>query len=170
MTGVLSKWVRGALVAGLFAGVLGVGDAARAAPPERPAAGARGEQPGPNRARIEVKVVRATATGEMDPRLQDIAKELRSNFPQFQGFQLQSSHGDVLGANQDTSFTFDGGRKATITLLSRDDARARVRIELFNRVGERQVDTTVWIPKGKMFPVGVKAEDGRLLLPVSVSF
>lgn len=168
MTRVMSMVVRGFLLVGLLAGAVGFGGDAVAAPPERPVAGR--EQPGPNRVRVGVKVVLATPNGGMDARLDDIAKELRSNFPQFQGFQLQSSHGDVLGPNQDTTFTFDGGRRATLTLVSKEDTRARVRIELFNRAGERQMDTTVWIPKGKMFPVGVKSQDGRLILPVSVDY
>jgi hypothetical protein len=169
MTRILSKLVRGALLVGAVSVASGWGGAALAAPPERPAAGVR-DQAGPNRVRVEVKVVLATAGGQMDPRLQDIARELRSNFEQFQGFQLQSSHADAIGPNQSTSFAFDGGRRATITLLSREDTRARVRIELFNRANERQLDTTVWVPKGKMFPVGVKSQEGRLLLPVTVDF
>jgi hypothetical protein len=168
MTGMVSKVVRGVLLVGALAGAAGFGTAALAAPPDRPAAGR--EQPAANRVRVGVKVVQATPTGGMDARLEGMAKELRSNFPQFQGFQLQSSHSDALGPNQDTTLAFDNGRRVTLTLVSKEDTRARVRIEVFNRAGERQMDTTVWIPKGKMFLAGVKTQDGRLILPVSVDY
>lgn len=168
MTSVLSRLVRGALLVGTLSVGMLAAEGALAAPPEHGAVSR--DQPGPNRVRVSVKVVLATPNGSMDPRLQDIAKELRANFQAFQGFHLQSSHGDVLGPNQSTAFQFDGGRRASVTLVSKEEARARVRIEVFNRAGERSMDTTVWIPRGKSFSFGVKTQEGRLILPVSVDF
>lgn len=164
MTGIVSKLVRVGLLAGVLAGSYLPAEAAFAAPP----ASAGREQPGPNRVRVAMKVVLATPGGQMDPRLQGIAKELRANFEQMQGFQLQSTHSEILGPNQDLGFQFSGGRRAKVTLVSKEDTRARVRIELFNPAGERSVDTTVWINAGKSFLLSVKGPEGRLILPVSV--
>ena len=43
-----------------------------------------------------------------------------------------------------------------------------VRVEVFNRAGERTFDTSVGIPNGKMMAFGIKSQDGRLILPVSI--
>src|SRR5687768_1449195 len=82
-------------------------------PPDRAGAAARGRHPWGGRFNVVVLSVHATNSGQVDPRLRDLQKQLP---PMFTGFKLLSTHTDQLGVNQSTSFPLEGGRRMKITL------------------------------------------------------
>jgi hypothetical protein len=163
------KWVSGGLAV-----LLVVSGTAFAQPP-RPA----GLQParlaeGParthdaptGRAKVEVMVVYANKSGQVDPRAADVQRQLSSLG--FTGCQVLSTHDAQLGPNQETTFNAVGGRRVQLTLNSRTEETANVRIEV-NREAEMVVDTRVNIHRGRsMILAAGKHQDGKLVLVVTV--
>jgi hypothetical protein len=75
-----------------------------------------------------------------------------------------------VGINEDHSFAIEGGRRLKVTLLSKDDARAKVRVEISGDDG-KLLDTTVSINRGGTFIVaGPKYKDGILMLPIRADY
>jgi hypothetical protein len=71
---------------------------------------------------------------------------------------------------EDHNFPIDGGRRLKVTLISKDDARARVRVEITSDDG-KLLDTTVSINRGGTFIVaGPTFKDGILMLPVRADY
>jgi hypothetical protein len=156
--------IRNAMMVLLLSAPLAMPGTAMADPPNRtaPAAAPQGA-----RVRVEVLSVHATNSGQVDPRLRDLQKQLP---PMFTGFKLLSTHTDQLAVNQSTSFPLEGGRRMKITLLDRGEQNARARIEVF-KDDEKKVDTTVTVPRGKAIVFGgFPYQDGKLVFPVSVTY
>ncbi len=124
----------------------------RYAPTEAPAKAPQG------RAALSVKVVKADASGKVDPSLKDLQRQLS-----FTGFSMVSEHALKLGQGQ--SDTIPGGGptyKLKTELVGHDAEKARVRIQIF-KGSESRADTTVRLMKDKAFIVkGPKLSDGAI--------
>ncbi|MEQ1508253.1 MAG: hypothetical protein ABMB14_38840 [Myxococcota bacterium] len=128
---------------------------------------ANGDAPVAGRVRVDVLVVYASNSGQVDPRLNELKRQLE--MMKFTGFQVLSTHSTQLGASQSTQVSIEGGRKIEITLVSLAETQAKVRIELF-RGSEKTVDTTVTIPRGRAYLVGgPKYQEGSLMFPITVA-
>lgn len=151
----------------LFAGVLAaIPDDAYAQ--NRPAAGARAPKAA-NRVDIQILVVHATdSEAGIDPRLQSLASSFR--YFKYRGYRLLTSQNADVAVGGDASFNVEGGRRLTVTLISKDDARARVRVEMSSDNG-KLLDTTVSINRDGTFIVaGPKYKDGILMLPLRAAY
>jgi hypothetical protein len=163
------------IVALLLAAQLAAGEALAqsrpgGAPAARPAAPSAPSAPRPaGRVSITMLVVHATDSERgIDPRLESLASSFR--YFKYAGYRLLSTQKADVAEGGDASFTIDGGRKVEVTLLSRDDARARVRVQMSNGDG-KLLDTTVSINRDGTFIVaGPKYKDGILMLPLRASY
>lgn len=129
-------------------------------------------QPAPRpaeRVALQVWVVHATdAEQGVDPRLASLASSFR--YLKYQGYRLLSTQSAELPIDGDATFTVEGGRRLTLTLVSADDARARVRAEMTNAEG-KVLDTTVSINRDGTFVIaGPRYKDGILILPIRASY
>ena len=167
-TATLKKLAVAALVLCLAVPAVALPTSALAEPPRPgPAAASRDDAPVGARVRFEVLSVHATNSGQVDPRLRGLQKQLP---PMFTGFQLLSTHTDQIGLNQSTSFPLEGGRRMKITLLARTEQNAKARIEVF-KGDEKKVDTTVTVPRGESIIFGgFPHQEGKLVFPVSVTY
>lgn len=119
------------------------------------------------RARVEVMVIYANRSGQVDPRLRGMERQLADL--NFTGFEVLSTHTDQLGPNQSTTLTVAGGRKLEITMLSFTATQARVQVEMF--VGsEKKWDTTTMVPRGRNVLVGGSPhQQGKLVFAIDVA-
>ncbi len=151
--------------------------AAAPAPPATPATPAA--QPAPaaqaapvvpaGKVNVQIMVVFATSsqTG-VDPRLGSLTRYL-SNL-KYSGYQLLDSQQATLSANGSQSFQIEGGRKVSVTLLSRDDQKARMRVEISQGSG-KLLDTTLSVNRNGTFIVaGPRHKDGILVLPLTARY
>ena len=117
---------------------------------------------------VDVMVVHATNSGQVDPRLQDLQRQL--DHTRYTGFEVLSTSSEDLGQGQVANVTVVGGRKVKVRLIERTERQARVRIELY-KGNEKKLDTTVSIPRGRTFLVaGPKYEEGVLIFPITVTY
>lgn len=159
------KWF-GALTLGLL--LAGPAAAqARPAPAPTPAAPAR--PPAQGKVSIEIFVVHATdSEAGIDPRLSALASSF--HYFKYKGYRLLSTQEASVSVNEDHSFPIEGNRRLKVTLISRDDARARVRVEMSGDDG-KLLDTTVSINRGGTFIVaGPRYKDGILMLPIRADY
>jgi hypothetical protein len=137
-----------------------VGGAGFAASP-----GARADDAPGGRAHLEMTVVYANHSGQVDPRLARMRNQFASMG--FTGFQQLSTHDAQLSAGQDTSMNVEGGLKIDVTLLSRTDTAAKVRVQL-ERNGQKVIDTTATAPLNRALTVGGWAyQDGKLFVLIN---
>ncbi len=121
------------------------------------------------RVAITMLVVHATDSERgIDPRLESLAGSFR--YFKYAGYRLLSTQKADVAEGGDASFSIEGGRTVQVTLISKDDARARVRVQITNAEG-KLLDTTVSINRGGTFIVaGPKYKDGILMLPLRASY
>lgn len=101
---------------------------------------------------------------EVDDRLSRIAKYLKNL--NYSGFRLLSKDAAQLAPKAKQKFQIAGGKTVKVTVLSRDEKRARVRVEVHGSKG-KLVDTTVNIRRNGLFMVaGPKHKGGILVLPI----
>jgi hypothetical protein len=119
---------------------------------------------------VRMMVVYATdAHQRVDPRLQRLQRYL-SNL-RFTGFEIVGSHRASLLPKGSRSFSIDGGRKVIVELLSRDDRKARMRVQIVGQRGVKLLDTTLSVNRNGTFIVaGPKYRDGILVLPLSARY
>jgi len=119
--------------------------------------------------KVKVRVVHATnAHRRIDERLAKIARHLRNL--RYSGFDLLATESAELSPSGKRSFTVAGGRKMTVTVLSRDDKRARMRVQIHGKRG-KLLDTTVSIRRNGFFVVaGPRYKDGILVLPIFAKY
>lgn len=118
--------------------------------------------------RVEVMVVHATHSGQVDPRLRNLQRQL--DHTRYTGFEVLSTSTDALSPGQTAVVTVAGGRKVKVRLIERNSQQARVRIELY-KGNEKKLDTTVSIPRNRTFLVaGPKFEEGVLIFPITVTY
>jgi hypothetical protein len=150
------------MVAALFAAVLlsGVAAPGQAFAQERPAANAA-----QGKASLEVVVVRADKSSQVDPSLKELQRQL--GFSGFTGFKLVSEESVKLAAGQESAVAGGVGFKLKTTLLDHDGAVARARIQVL-KAAESRLDTTVRLQKGKAFIVkGPKVEGGAMIYVIT---
>lgn len=124
--------------------------------------------PATGRVAVQVQVVHANNSGEVDPQLQGVVENL--SFLRYSGFALLDTHHAKLGINQDASFSLVGGRKLEVTLVSRDASAATVRVLMTSDKGVL-MDTTVSIHRNRAFMIaGPSHEGGKLVLPLTVRY
>lgn len=118
---------------------------------------------------IRIYVVHATdSESGIDSRLNALASSFR--YFKYKGYKLLSTQDAAVGMNEDHSFSIEGGRRLKVTLLSKDDARAKVRVEISGDDG-KLLDTTVSINRGGTFIVaGPRYKDGILMLPIRADY
>lgn len=116
---------------------------------------------------VEIKLWTVHATNahqEMDSRLKRIAKHLGNL--KFRGFDLLARQDSVLKARAKKKFAIVGNRAVHVTVLTRDEKKARVRVQVIGGKGTL-LDTTVSIRRNGFFIVaGPKYQDGILVLPI----
>jgi len=121
---------------------------------------------------IEIKMMVVYATDahrRVDPRLERLQRYL-SNL-RFTGFEIIGSHRASLLPRGSRTFSIDGGRKVTVELLSRDDRKARLRVQIVGQRGAKLLDTTLSVNRNGTFIVaGPKYRDGILVLPLSARY
>lgn len=133
--------------------------------PGRPAAGARVAQ----KVDVQLRVVHATdsETG-VDPRLAALASSFR--YFKYKGYRLLSTQNADIAVGGETTWSIEGGRRITVSVLSFDEGRARMRVEMTNGDG-KVLDTTVNINRNGTFIIsGPRYKDGILMLPVTASY
>ncbi|MCB9793519.1 MAG: hypothetical protein H6741_12420 [Alphaproteobacteria bacterium] len=121
------------------------------------------------RVNIQLMVVHAKE-GEayVDPRLKNIERHLE--ILRYNNFTVLQTNKSAVGVGKSTSFQVEGGRKVTVDLLSVDEQRARVRVQMFKQ-GNKLVDTTVAINRGStMMVAGPRHADGILILPITADY
>lgn len=118
---------------------------------------------------VQIMVVFATSSQSgVDPRLGSLTRYL-SNL-KYSGYQLLDSQQATLSANGSQSFQIEGGRKVSVTLLSRDDQKARMRVEITQGSG-KLLDTTLSVNRNGTFIVaGPRHKDGILVLPLTARY
>lgn len=133
-------------------------------PPPPPSA-----QAGVRQVSMELMVVHATDSRPgVDPRLASLASSFR--YFKYQGYWLLSTQRSPVGVGDGATFSVEGDRRVKVTLVSVDEERARVRVEMSNRDG-KLLDTTVSINRNGTFIVaGPKYQDGILMLPLRASY
>jgi hypothetical protein len=134
-----------------------------------PTAATPASRPVSGRVGVQIYVVHATDTESgIDPRLSALSSSFR--YFKYKGYRLLSTQDADVSVGEDHSFPIEGGRRLKVTLIDRDDARARVRVEMSGDDG-KLLDTTVSINRGGTFIVaGPRYKDGILMLPVRASY
>ncbi len=132
---------------------------------EKPAA----EKPLADKVTISVQVVHATDSQEgIDPRLEALARSFR--YFKYKGYRLLSTEQQAMAPGGNATFAIAGERRLTVTVVERDTARARVRVEIV-KDDNRLLDTTVSINRDGTFIVaGPKYGDGILMLPLRATY
>ena len=123
-----------------------------------------------NKVTVGMMVVHATDRhSNVDGRLGSLTRYL--SHMRFTGYELLETRSVQLGANGSETFTIQGGREVTITLLSRDDNRVRMRVQILAGKGGKLLDTTLSVNRNGTFIVaGPKYNEGILVLPLTASY
>lgn len=123
----------------------------------------------PSRVSLSVLVVHATdSESGVDPRLSALASSFR--YFKYKGYRLLSQQSSDLGVGAAGTYNVEGGRKVKVTLLSMDETRCKLRVEMSNEEG-KVLDTTVNINRDGTFIIsGPKYKDGILMLPLRASY
>lgn len=170
-----SRWLRLPMLA--LAAVLGMGlvapsvalaDPPKAAKAPKKAGKSQGKAPAAKSVDLELMVVHAK-DGEafVDPQLKDLEPHLQ--FLRYERFEVLSKENATVNG-QAQSFQVEGGRKVTVSVLSKDDKRVRLQVQMY-KGDKKLVDTTVAVNRGGTFVVaGPKYQGGMLLLPLTVRY
>ena len=127
------------------------------------------EQPVRSRVDMEIRVVYATAShNRVDSRLGSLTRYL--SHLRFTGYELLDTQKAQVGLGGKATFTVEGDRKVSVSLLGRDDQRARVRVQVSG--GDKQLlDTTMSVNRnGTVIVAGPKYKDGILVLPLTARY
>lgn len=118
---------------------------------------------------VQIMVVHATsAHSRVDARLSNLTRYL-SNL-KYTGYELLDTQQAQLAQDGSQSFNLEGGRKLMVTLLSRDEAKARMRVQILAN-GSSLLDTTLSVNRNGTFIVaGPKYKDGILVLPLTARY
>lgn len=120
-----------------------------------------------SKATVEVMVVHATNSNQVDPRLDKVMRNLKST--PYTGFELLSSDSARLSEGGETTVNMVGNRRLKVSLVEATASSAKVRIRVI-KDGDKILDTTMNIPNGKYVMIaGPKHKDGKLVIPVGVS-
>ena len=142
---------------------------AQGAPPAKPRAPAEAPAATVDKVDIQLMVVHAKEGQPfVDPKLKAIEKHLR--MLRYDEFRVLQSDRSSVGIDKSTSFSVQGGRKVTVTVLSADAKAARLRVQVFKQ-SDKLVETTISVNRGSTVMVaGPKFEGGILILPITASY
>jgi hypothetical protein len=155
------KLVHLAFAALLLGAMPSVPEVAHAAPP---AAQAKGKVD------LQVHVIHATeAHSNVDPRLEQLQRYLRHL--RYTGYELLETKKVPLTGRGGQTFSIAGDRKVSVELLSKDAEKARLRVKIIGRKGQKLLDTTLSVPRNGTFIVaGPKYKGGILVLPLTARY
>ena len=155
------RFVRLALAAVLFSASPAIPHVAQAGPQAEQAKG---------RVDLRVHVIHATeAHATIDPRLEKLQRYLRHL--RYTGYDLLETKKVPLSARGKQTFSIAGDRKVTVELLSKDAKKARLRVKIIGRKGQKLLDTTLAVPRNGTFIVaGPKYKGGILVLPLTARY
>lgn len=119
---------------------------------------------------VRVMEVYATDTHKnVDPKLSRLTRYL--DHLRFTGYELLDTHTVSLSPNGKQSFSIAGGRKMEITIISKDDRRVKMRVQVTAGKGGKLLDTTLSVNRNGTFIVaGPKHKDGVLVLPLTAKY
>lgn len=130
------------------------------------------EEDAPRAGKVDVRmmVVYATDTHtQVDSRLGSLTRYL--SHMRFTGYELLDTRSVMLGQNNSETFSIQGGREVTVTLLSKEESRVRMRVEITAGRGNKLLDTTLSVNRNGTFIVaGPKYQDGILVLPLTARY
>lgn len=122
-----------------------------------------------DRVRVQVLLVHATP-GQvfMDPALKRWSRHLRHL--RYDSFKLLERRRAALLPDHGRDFEILGDRRITVTLLSKNPKRARLRVQMY-RSGQKLVDTTVTVNRnGTFIMAGPSHKGGILVMPITASY
>ncbi|MFT4977196.1 MAG: hypothetical protein ACI8S6_003101 [Myxococcota bacterium] len=119
---------------------------------------------------VGMMVVHATdAHSNVDERLGNLTRYL--SHMRFTGYELLATHEAQLIPGDSETFSIEGNREMTITLLSKDAQQVRLRVQITSGRGGKLIDTTLSIARNGTFIVaGPKYRDGILVLPLKALY
>lgn len=128
------------------------------------------QAPRSQQVQVSMMVVHATdAHSRVDPRLGNLTQYF--SHMRFTGYDLLGTSSATLSANDSETFSIQGGREVTITLLSQDDQRVRMRVQMTAGRESKLLDTTLSVNRNGTFIVaGPKYESGILVLPLTARY
>lgn len=120
--------------------------------------------------RLEMMVVYGTTMNDaVQPELRPLMKYFRNY--KFTGFTLLDSQQSKLYDKSAKTFSIEGNRKVTISLLSHTDQHAKLKVVVQEGKNQKILDTTISINRNGTFIVaGPKYKEGVLFLPISVKY
>jgi hypothetical protein len=120
--------------------------------------------------RLEMMVVHGTTTNNaVDPQLRHLMKYFRNY--KFTGFKLIDSQSSKLFDKTAKTFTIEGNRKVTISLISHTPKSAKLKVVILEGKAKKILDTTININRNGTFIVaGPKYKGGVLFLPIQVKY
>ena len=120
--------------------------------------------------RLEMMVVYGTTINSaVDPQLRPLMKYFRNY--KFTGFSLLDSQQSKLYDKSAKTFSIEGNRKVTISLLSHTEKSARLKVVVLEGKKQKILDTTININRNGTFIIaGPKYKEGILFLPISVKY
>ena len=157
----------------MFVSALSAAHAAPGGVPNHPAAptlaGPAGQQVASDKVQVQVMVVYATSAHDrVDSKLANLARYL--NNLRYSGYELLQTQSLSVAKDGSETFNVEGGRKVPVTLLDRDDAKARMRVQISGSNG-KLLDTTLSVNRNGTFIVaGPKHKDGILVLPLTARY
>ncbi len=119
---------------------------------------------------LSVHVIYATEThNRVDPKLDKLQKYLRHL--RYTGYELLETQRVPLTSRGAETFSIAGERKVSVELLSRDEEKARMRVKIIGKKGQKLLDTTLSVPRNGTFIVaGPKYKEGILVLPLTARY
>lgn len=122
------------------------------------------------RVTLEMPVVYATTQhSRIDPELKNLVRYLRNL--RYTGYELIDTKRVVLAPKGSDSYTLVGNRKVRLDLLSKEEKRVRVRVQITGAKGMKLLDTTIWVNRNGTFIVaGPKHKNGVLVLPLTARY
>lgn len=150
-------------VAALLVGVVpALPDAGHAAPPAKAASKGKVD--------LRVHVIHATEEhARVDPQLASLQRYLRHL--RYTGYSLLDTKKVPIAPRSKQAFSIAGDRKVSVELLSKDDKKARLRVKIIGRKGQKLLDTTLAVPRNGTFIVaGPRYKGGILVLPLTARY
>ena len=119
---------------------------------------------------INLLVVHASTSGtNIDPKLKNLTSHLENY--KYTSYSLVKEYEKGLNDKKEEYFVIQGGRTITITLLSHDEKRARLKIRMLGAKGKLLLDTTASVKRNGTFIVaGPKYKEGILFLPITAKY
>jgi len=119
---------------------------------------------------LRVMVVYATEQHHnVDPRLEKLTRYL--SHLRFTGYELLDSYNVPLAPHASQTFEITDNRKVTVELLSKDDTRVRMRVQITAGKGGKLLDTTMSVNRnGTVIVAGPRYKDGVLVLPLTARY